>query len=110
MVFCPFDVYIDEKGKLRKSLFKNFKKLLHKDGVIITTIADWGKIALLKNYIKTPNEKLLQQKNVEKLIRKIIDMLAFKLNLRLLSIEENKKYVIKNRNYPYDIYYIFKKI
>ena len=49
-------------------------------------------------------------KNVEKLIRKIIDMLAFKLNLRLLSIEENKKYVIKNRNYPYDIYYIFKKI
>ena len=57
MVFCPFDVYIDEKGKLRKSLFKNFKKLLHKDGVIITTIADWGKIALLKNYIKTPNEK-----------------------------------------------------
>ncbi len=48
-------------------------------------------------------------KNVEKLIRKIIDMLAFKLNLRLLSIEENKKYVIKNLNYHYDIYYIFKK-
>lgn len=89
MVFCPFDVYIDEKGKLRKSLFKNFKKLLHKDGVIITTIAN-KKIALLKNYIKKP-----QMKNIEKLIRKIIDMLAFKLNLRLLIIEENKKYIIK---------------
>ena len=37
-------------------------------------------------------------------------MLAFKLKLNLLSIEENKKYVIKNRNYPYNEYFIFKKL
>ena len=109
MVFCPFEVYIDDNGKLRKSLFKNFKQLLHKDGIIITTISDLGKIALLKKYVKSPNQKSLQQKNIQKLIRIIVDMLAFKLKLKLLSIEENKKYLIKHMHYPYEEYFIFKK-
>jgi hypothetical protein len=110
MVRCPFEVYINDNGKLRKSLFKNFKKLLHKDGVIITTIGDLGKLTLLKKYLKNPKESILEKKNIQRLIRKIVEMLAFKLKLNLLSIEENKKYVIKNRNYPYNEYFIFKKL
>jgi hypothetical protein len=100
MVFCPCNVYIDETGKLRKVLFKNFKKLLNKNGVIITVLADNAKIDLLKNYIKNSNKSTLKRKNVE--------ILALKL--RLLSIEENKKYLINNEIYLNEDYYIFKKI
>ena len=106
MVFCPCNVYIDETRKLRKSLFKNFKNLLDKNGIIITVLADNAKIDLLKNYIKNANERTLRLKNIEKLIRKIVEMLAFKLKLRLLSIEENKKYLIENENYSIKDYYI----
>jgi hypothetical protein len=110
MVFCPFEVYINEKGGLRKSLFKNFKKLLHKDGVIITILSDMAKLALLKKYIKKPTTEMLKQQNIEKLIRKIIEYLALKLKLKVISIEDNKKYLIKNKTYPYDNYFIFKNL
>jgi len=102
MVFCPCNVYIDETGKLRKLLFKNFKNLLDKNGVIITVLSDMAKIDLLKNYIKNANEITLKRKNVE--------ILALKLKLKLLSIKENNKYLINNEDYPNEDYYIFKKI
>ena len=110
MVFCPYEVYIDDKGKLRRTLFKNFKKLLHPNGVIITILSDMAKIDLLKNYIKKPNYELLKIKKIKKIIRKIVEILALKMKLKLLSIEENKKYLLKNEDYPTEEYYIFKKI
>jgi hypothetical protein len=126
LVNCPWNIYIeineedeDIPFELRNVLFTNLKKILNENGVIITTLSDYAILALHNINMKQSDETLLiELKKIKsndiykRKIRTLIQILSSKLNLKLLDINENKKYIL-NSELPYlpkyEDYYIFQK-
>lgn len=126
LVNCPWNIYIeinkddeDNPVELKYILFQNLKKLLNKDGVIITTLSNYAILALNNinldqndTILSLELEKIKSNPNYNRNIREIINELSSKLKLKLLNIEENKNYIIKPKLHylqNYEDYYIFKK-
>lgn len=126
LVNCPWNVYIeinegdeDMPFELNNILFKNLKKLLNENGVIITTLSDYAILALHNINMKQKDEQLLieiakikSNLNYKINIRRLIELLSSKLKLKLLDIDKNKKYILKPQFFylqNYEDYYIFQK-
>jgi len=126
LVNCPWNVYIeinegdeDTPFELKNVLFTNLKKILNENGIIIITLSDYAILALHNINMKQRDEQLLVEigkikfnPNYKRNIRRLIDLLSSKLKLKLLDIDENKKYILKPQfSYlqNYEDYYIFQK-